>query len=89
MSARFAASRLRGDRAHQREEARFLLHLRGDATAALPLAKENWAVQKELADLRLLLEAALAAKDPETVRSVRDWLARTQMEDVQLSRLLR
>jgi tetratricopeptide (TPR) repeat protein len=89
LSERFAASRLRGDRAHQREEARFTLDLRGDPDTALRLAQENWAVQKELPDTRVLLEAALAAHDSVTVSSVREWLARTHMEDVQLSRLLR
>jgi hypothetical protein len=89
LRARFEASRLRGDRVHQREEARFSLDLLDDASGALRLAKENWAVQKELADLRILLEAALAARDTATVRMARDWLERTRMEDVQLSRLTR
>lgn len=87
LRARFEASRLRGDRVHQREEARFALGLLGDPPGALRLAKENWAVQKELPDLRVLLEAALAANDTATVRMARDWLERTRMEDVQLSRL--
>lgn len=89
LRARFEASRLRGDRVHQREEARFALDLLGDSTGALRLAQENWAVQKELPDLRILLEAALAANDTATVRMARDWLERTRMEDVQLSRLTR
>ena len=86
---RFEASRLRGDPIHQREEARYALYLRGDAPSALRLAQENWRVQKELPDVRILLEAAIAAKDDSTVRSVREWAAQTRMEDVQLSRLLR
>lgn len=89
LRARFAASRTRGDRVHQREEARFTLHLLGDATAALRLAQENWAVQKEPPDVRILLEAAAAAGDTATTRSTRDWLARTGMEDVALSSLAR
>ena len=60
---RFEASRLRGDRVHLREEARFTLHLLNDPKAALKLAQENWQVQKEPADVRILLEAALAAHD--------------------------
>ena len=59
---RFAASRLRGDRVHLREEARFTLHLLNAPQAALKLAQENWQVQKEPADVRILLEAALAAR---------------------------
>jgi predicted Zn-dependent protease len=89
LRARFEASRLRGDRVHQREEARFALQLRGDTQAALRLAQENWNVQKEPPDVRILFEAALAANDDATVRSIRDWVGRTRMEDVQLSRLMR
>ena len=44
------------------------------------MAKENWVVQKELPDLRILLEAAIAANDAAALRDARDWLARTRME---------
>ena len=84
---RFAASRLRGDRVHQREEARFTLHLLNDPTAALKLAQENWQVQKEPADARILLEAALGARDAAAASTVRKWLETSRLEDVQLSRL--
>jgi predicted Zn-dependent protease len=85
---RFAASRLRGDRVHLREEARFALQLQNAPLEALKLAQENWQVQKEPADIRILLEAALAAHDPATVAVVRDWLENCGLEDVQLSRLM-
>ena len=81
---RFAASRLRGDRVHLREEARFTLHLLDAPQEALKLARENWQVQKEPADLRILLEAALAAHDMAAVDLVRDWLRNSRLEDVQL-----
>ena len=83
---RFAASRLRGDRVHLREEARFTLHLLHAPREALKLARENWQVQKEPADLRILLEAALAAHDTAAVDLVRDWLRNSRLEDVQLNR---
>jgi Tetratricopeptide repeat len=86
---RFAANRLRGDRVHMREEARFTLHLLNDPLAALKLAQENWQVQKEAADVRILLEAALAAEDTADVDMVRAWLRNSRFEDVQLDRLLR
>lgn len=89
LRARFEASRLRGDRAHAREEARFALQLSGNTADALRLAQENWAVQKEPADVRLLFETALAADDATTLAIARDWLARTGMQDVQISRLAR
>lgn len=85
---RFAASRLRGDRVHLREEARFTLHLLAAPKAALELARENSRVQKEPADIRILLECALAAHNAEAVDAVRDWLKQSRFEDVQLARLL-
>jgi tetratricopeptide (TPR) repeat protein len=51
---RFEASRLRGDRVHLREEARFTLELLHAPEAALKLAQENWQVQKEPVDVRVL-----------------------------------
>src|SRR6516164_367988 len=81
---RYAAGRLRGDRVHLREEARFTLHLLDAPQEALKLARENWQVQKEPADLRILLESALAAHDAAAVDLVRDWLRNSRLEDVQL-----
>jgi tetratricopeptide (TPR) repeat protein len=85
---RFAASRLRGDRVHLREEARFALHLLNTPEEALTLAQENWQVQKEPSDIRILLEAALAASDAATVAVATGWLGDCGLEDVQLSRLI-
>jgi hypothetical protein len=87
LRARFDASRLRGDRVHLREEARFTLQLLGDAVTAVKLAQENWRVQKEPADARILLVTALAANDQAAIATLRDWLAQTGLEDVQLTRL--
>src|SRR5215467_1106152 len=84
---RFAASRLRGDRVHLREEARFTLHLLDAPQEALKLARENWQVQKEPADLRILLEAALAAHDNAAVDEVKDWLRNSGLQDVQLQQI--
>jgi hypothetical protein len=85
---RFAASQLRGDRVHLREEARFTLHLLTEPEAALELAQGNWQVQKEPADVRILLEAGLAAHNAETIGAVTDWLKESRLEDVQLDRLV-
>jgi Tfp pilus assembly protein PilF len=81
---RFDAAMLRGDTVHQREQARFELVLRSDPQAAVRLAKANWAVQKEPADLRILLEAARAAKDAQALQLAQDWIRRTGIEDVAL-----
>jgi hypothetical protein len=85
---RFAASRLRGDLVHLREEARFTLHLLAAPEAALEFALGNWQVQKEPADVRILLECALAAHNPEAADAVRQWLKESRLEDVQLTLLM-
>ena len=73
---------------HIREEARFTLHLLNDPNKALQLAQENWQVQKEPADARILLESALAAQDAASIETMRDWLKKTGLEDIELERLL-
>ena len=89
LRARFDASARRGDSAHQREQARFALHLLQDARRALQLALANWRVQKEGADLRILLEAAVAADDPAAVRGALDWRRRHGFEDGTVAALAR
>lgn len=81
LGARFDAAQLRGDTVHRREQARFELALRGAPAAAVRLAKANWAVQKEPADLRILADCALASGDAEAARLVRDWLRSSRIED--------
>ena len=77
---RFAAAKLRGDTTHQAEEARFYLHLRKDAKEAVRLAVENYAVQKEPRDARIVLESALADRNPAAARPVLDWLQTSGFE---------
>lgn len=84
---RFAAARARGDTTHRAEEARFMLRLRHDPVAALRLAQANYAVQREPRDARVLLEAAIAAKDSAAAQVVRDWLHRSGFEDARMRRL--
>jgi hypothetical protein len=78
---RFEAAMLRGDTVHQREQARFELALRKDPAAAVRLAKANWQVQKEPADLRILADCALASGDAEAAAMVRGWLRSSRIED--------
>jgi tetratricopeptide (TPR) repeat protein len=80
LRARFDASRARGDTVHRREEARFQLRLNGDPKLALRLAEENWNVQREPADLRILAEVAQATGDAPAREKVRQWLAATGLE---------
>lgn len=89
LAARFEASRLRGDTVHRREEARFALYLQHQPQRALELARANWDVQREPADARILLEAALAAGRPDVADPVRTWLHDNGVEDVRLVALAR
>ena len=84
---RFAAARQRGDTTHRAEEARFLLQLKGDAAQALQVAVANYQVQREPRDARIVLEAAVAAKNPAAAQPVLDWLARSGFEDPRLRTL--
>ena len=81
LRSRFEAAALRGDKLHQQEEARFNLTLLGNKEKALALAQENWKLQREPRDARVLLEAALAMKDPAGAKEALDWLDRTGHED--------
>ncbi len=85
LAARFEAARARGDTLHQREEARFRLAIEGNAQAALVLARDNWKVQREPADLRILAEAARAANDTGAQKIVDDWIVDTRLTDVTLA----
>lgn len=77
LSQRVAATRQRGDVVHRREEARYALRVEGDAAKSLALAVENFKVQREPADVRVLLEAAVAAKDNEAGVPAVEWMKRT------------
>jgi hypothetical protein len=84
---RFDASAMRGDKLHQQEEARFHLYLQDDAPGALRLAAENYRLQREPRDARILLEAALAAKQYAAAQPALDWLRASGYEDPLYARL--
>lgn len=87
LRARFEAGHLRGDFVHQREEARFVLHLLGAPREALHLAEDNWRVQHEPADARILLECALAANSRSAAQPALEFIRNSHIEDVRLARL--
>jgi len=89
LRARFDASRARGDTVHRREEARFQLQLNGDPKLALRLAQENWKIQREPADLRILAEAARATSDTSARETVRQWLSTTGLEYAAVTALVK
>lgn len=87
LQARFSANRLRGENLHQGDEARLALYLLNQPEEALRLAQENWRVQREPRDARILLESALAAKQAEAAQPVIELLTATGLEDGHLGQL--
>jgi hypothetical protein len=81
----FAAAQLalesgRGDVVHGREAALLALDA-GDARRALDAAQANFTLQRELADVRVLARAAVAARDTKAQRQLREWLESTGYHD--------
>jgi tetratricopeptide (TPR) repeat protein len=87
LKARFDAARVRGDALHEKEESRFQRAVLGDTARALPLAQANFAVQREPADARVLLEAALAAGQPQAAAPALQWMAESGIESQALQAL--
>lgn len=87
LRARFDASEMRGEKLHLREQARFSLKLLCQPKQALAQALPNWQVQREPADLRILLESAIAAGDASALEIVRAWLEQTHFENARLAPL--
>jgi hypothetical protein len=87
LAARFDAAALRGDGLHQKEQARFKLVLQGDAPRALQLAAQNFELQREPSDARLLFEAALAARQPDAAAPALRWMQDTAHRDPMLEKL--
>lgn len=84
LEARYQASEARGDTVHLREQARFALEVKGDAERALELAKRDLDVQKEPADLRIVMMAALAAGKPEAGRAAADFVLKSGAQQPRL-----
>jgi tetratricopeptide (TPR) repeat protein len=70
LAARFEEAQWRGEFLHQWEYARFLLDVTGEAEAALAMAQANWVTQRAHPDRQLLIRAAQAARDEETLKSL-------------------
>lgn len=90
LGERFAEARQRQDASvHLREEAWYELELLHHPDLALALARRNWQAQREPLDARILLQAALAARQADAAEPVRQWMRDTGIEDVQLQALAR
>ncbi len=88
MQARFAAMDQRGSRLYDREHAEFVLYAQHDPARALELAEQNWSVQRSPQDMRILLQAALAAGRPQAAQPVLAMLARSHLQDADIARLV-
>jgi tetratricopeptide (TPR) repeat protein len=84
LSGAFDVEQRRGDAVHRREQARFLLDVNQQPTAALAAAEENWKVQREPDDILILLRAAQAAHQPRAAVTALQFLKQTGLEDVRL-----
>ena len=80
MARRFAELERRGTYAYRREQAAFVLRLQHDPQRALALAQQNWTVQRTPEDIRILLEAALAAGQPQAAQPALAQLRRTHFQ---------
>jgi hypothetical protein len=89
LGARFDAARLRGDVTHRKEESRYVRAFGGAAGAAkaLKLALENFAEQREPADARILLEAAMAANQPAAADPALQWISKSGIASEALKKL--
>jgi hypothetical protein len=65
LAGAFDIEQQRGDAVHRREQARFLLDVSLQPSAALTAAQQNWQVQREPEDVLVLLRAAQAAQHPQ------------------------
>lgn len=74
-SRRYALAHALGSEPELRDEAEFLLSLRGDPDAALALAERNFRTQRDHEDVDLLQRAAIAANRPEALAPLRAWAA--------------
>lgn len=86
---RLHAAQMRDDTLHQREHAIFLLEIEEDKKRALALAKNNWNIQKESADTRLLLAASISAGDHKTIAEIIHWKNKHKIQDTQLNAMLK
>jgi predicted Zn-dependent protease len=93
LEERLNVSAQRGERTHLREETRLALEFPHDGAdgrqAALALARDNFNVQRETEDIRLLARAAVVARDPAALATLGEWLQHSHYEDVVVDQLLR
>lgn len=78
---RYALAHAVGSQPEMRDEAEYLLTLRGDAPAALQLALRNFEQQRDVEDIDILQRAAAATHRPDALAGLHAW-ARSQHLDL-------
>ncbi|MEO6263874.1 MAG: hypothetical protein ABIO58_02735, partial [Luteimonas sp.] len=78
---RYALAHALGSQPEIRDEAEYMLTLRGDAASALALAMRNFENQRDYEDVNLLQRAAKAAGRPDALEPMQAW-ARSQQLDL-------
>jgi hypothetical protein len=74
----------RGDTLHRAKRHAFASRSKTTSQPRWRGEEENWKVQREPADLRVLAAAAWASSDTAARKMVADWLAATRIEDAAL-----
>jgi Tfp pilus assembly protein PilF len=85
LSEAFTLEVERGDAVHRREQARFLLDVEHRAVDALAAARANWAVQREPADVLILLRAARAVRRDDAAQPALQFIRETGLQDARLT----
>lgn len=81
----FEIEKRRGINRHLREHALFTLHILDNSVEALKLAKQNWMMQKEPEDARILMKSALLSGDSAQLQWVKKSINKTGMVDYRLN----
>jgi hypothetical protein len=55
----------------------------------LALARDNFNAQRETEDIRLFARAAIVARDPAALATLKEWLRHSHYEDLVVDQLLR
>lgn len=87
LQARYAEAEARGEQVHLRDLARFRLDVLHDVRGALAAARDNFHLQREPWDVRILLQAAYTAHDRTAVAELLTWRRATGFEDHTLDAL--
>jgi len=85
LASRFSAEALRGTGIHLREQALFELAVMNNSPKALDLALNNWEIQREPEDARILLYAARAVISKPALIVIKTWIEKIGINDVRLS----